>query len=78
MFMTAIRRRNDAETSVPAMPPIDFAVSISSLKAAAANAISMEPTQTIVEWPSEKKKPAAAGRFPSCMSLRVTLSIEAM
>src|SRR5450759_110392 len=30
---------------------------------------------TMVEWPSEKKNPTAIGRFFSCISLRVTLSI---
>ena len=33
---------------------------------------------TIVEWPSEKKKPTLSGRWPSVMSLRVVLSIAAM
>jgi hypothetical protein len=30
---------------------------------------------TIVEWPSEKKNPTATGRWPYCISFRVTLSI---
>ena len=33
---------------------------------------------TIVEWPSEKKKPTATGRLFSCISFRVTLSMAAM
>ena len=33
---------------------------------------------TIVEWPSEKKKPTLIGRFPSAISLRVVLSIAEM
>ena len=33
---------------------------------------------TIVEWPREKKNPAATGRLPSCISFRVTLSIAAI
>ena len=33
---------------------------------------------TIVEWPSEKKKPTLSGRWPSAISLRVVLSIAAM
>ena len=33
---------------------------------------------TIVAWPREKKNPTASGRRPSCISLRVMLSIAAM
>ena len=33
---------------------------------------------TIVECPSEKKKPTLSGRWPSFMSLRVVLSIAPM
>ena len=33
---------------------------------------------TTAEWPSEKKKPTPTGRWPCCMSLRVTLSIAAI
>ena len=35
-------------------------------------------TKTIVEWPSEKKKPTLSGRWPSVISLRVVLSIAPM
>ena len=35
-------------------------------------------TKTIVEWPRAKKKPTLSGRLPSCISLRVVLSIAAM
>ena len=34
--------------------------------------------KTIVEWPSEKKKPTPSGRWPSLISLRVVLSIAPM
>ena len=34
--------------------------------------------KTIVEWPSEKKKPTLTGRWPSVISLRVVLSIAPM
>ena len=37
-----------------------------------------ERQTTMVEWPSEKNKPTATGRLPSCISLRVTLSMAAM
>ena len=33
---------------------------------------------TTVEWPMAKKKPIPTGRLPSCISLRVTLSMAAM
>ena len=32
----------------------------------------------MVEWPREKKNPTPSGRRPSCISLRVVLSIAAM
>ena len=35
-------------------------------------------TKTTVECPSEKKNPTLSGRWPSCMNLRVVLSIAAM
>ena len=41
----------------------------------AAKAIPTVSATTTVEWPSEKKKPTPTGRFLSCMSFRVTLSI---
>ncbi len=34
--------------------------------------------KTIVEWPSEKKKPTPSERLPSPRNLRVVLSIAAM
>ncbi len=45
---------------------------------AAPRANSAARPKTIVEWPSEKKKPTLTGRWPSAMSLRVVLSIAAM
>ena len=35
-------------------------------------------TNTIVEWPREKKNPTLSGRLPSLTSLRVVLSMAAM
>jgi hypothetical protein len=35
-------------------------------------------TNTMLEWPREKKKPVDSGRLPSPTSLRVVLSIAAM
>ena len=45
---------------------------------AAEIATSMESAKTTVEWPREKKKPTATGRFPSCINLRVVLSMAAI
>ena len=46
--------------------------------AAAAKATPTDSSITTAEWPSEKKKPTPTGRWPCCISLRVTLSIAAM
>ena len=46
--------------------------------AGAEMAIRTDRATTIVEWPSEKKSPTPTGRWPSCISLRVVLSIAAM
>ena len=42
------------------------------------SANSSASAKTIVECPSEKKKPTLSGRWPSAISLRVVLSIAAM
>ena len=49
-----------------------------SLSAFAVSATASEASTTTVECPSAKKKPTATGRFPSCINLRVTLSIAAI
>ena len=74
----AMANRNPAETSVPATAPKVVNESNRSLSEAEKTAIAMESAITIVECPSEKKRPTPTGRLPSCMSLRVTLSIAAM
>ena len=48
------------------------------VSAAAAKATPIDINTTTAEWPSEKKKPTPTGRWPCCMSLRVTLSIAAI
>jgi hypothetical protein len=78
MFMTAIASRNSAETSVPITPPTLRKLSSWSRNAVAVAAIATEASITTVEWPREKKKPTPTGRLPSCISLRVTLSMAAM
>ena len=49
-----------------------------SLTNPAEAAMRIESATTIVECPSEKKRPTPTGRWPSCMSFRVVLSIAAM
>jgi len=46
--------------------------------ALAVSAMLTEAMAMIVEWPIANQKPTATGRLPSCISLRVTLSIAAM
>jgi hypothetical protein len=73
-----IASRNRAETAVPMTPPMPWNSSSRPCIAAAVAAITIEASTTTVEWPSEKKKPAECGDFPSCISLRTTLSMAAM
>ena len=70
--------RNSAETSVPATAPKVLNASKWSCSAVAVTAMAIESPTTMVEWPSEKKSPTPTGRWPSCISLRVTLSMAAM
>ena len=63
---------------MPIAPPTACSAGIVCVANVAATAIATDSPMTIVEWPSEKKKPTATGRFPSCISLRVTLSIAEM
>ena len=71
-------KRKSAETSVPITPPISLTPSMRCCSASAVAAMAMEPTTTMVEWPSENISPTATGRLPCCISLRVTLSMAAM
>ena len=70
--------RNSAETLVPITPPISLKCSNLPCSEVTAKASAMEAAITTVECPSEKKKPAEIGRFPLCISFRVTLSMAAM
>ena len=70
--------RKTADTLVPMTPPIVWKSSSRPCIAAAVAAMAIEASTTIVEWPSEKKKPTAKGFLPSCISLRTTLSIAAI
>ena len=75
--MTPITSRNVAETVVPTRLPISWNVGMSLISPAEIAMRTVRPT-TIDECPSEKKRPTPTGRWPSCMSFRVVLSIAAM
>ena len=77
-FIAAIASRNAAETVVPMMPPTSRNAPRFVWSAVAVAAMASDASTTTVECPSEKKKPTAIGRWPCCISLRVTLSIAAM
>ncbi len=77
-FAPATRNRKTTDTDVPITPPTTLNVSKRPSSAAVASAIAAEASTTMVEWPSEKNKPTATGRLPSCISLRVTLSMAAI
>ena len=78
MFIAAIRNRNRAEAEVETMPPIPLQASKRVCSAAAVAATAAATSRTTVECPMAKKKPTETGRPPSCISLRVTLSIAAI
>ena len=69
--------RNVPEIAVPMMPPICCAAGM-LLTIPADTATRIVRATTTVEWPSEKKSPTPTGRWPSCMSFRVELSMAAM
>ena len=66
------------ETEAPIVDPYVCSVEICECTVPAATASPAVSPKTIVEWPREKKKPVPSGRFPSCSSFRVVLSIAAM
>ena len=74
--------RNVPETVGPIRPVAWCSQEASSLTAPLSpRTPSVKPIasrNTIVECPSEKKKPTLTGRWPSVMSLRVVLSIAPM
>ena len=71
-------KRKNTETDVPISPPTRWNASKRLCSALAAKATPAEAIATTEAWPSEKKKPTPTGRWPSCISLRVTLSIAAI
>ena len=71
-------KRKSAETSVPTTLPISRTASMRCCKASAVAAIAIDPTTTMVEWPSENISPTVTGFLPFCINLRVTLSMAAM
>ena len=76
--MNAMANRKSADALMPIMPPTAFSESKRDVSAEAANATPIDRSTTTAECPSEKKKPTPTGRWPCCMSLRVTLSIAAI
>ncbi len=70
--------RKPADTNVPISPPISLNCAKRPCTANAVAAISAVASTMTVECPSEKKMPAASGRLPCCISLRVTLSMAAV
>ncbi len=70
--------RNNAETPVPMTLPTASNRSRDPASAVAVPATPAAARITTVEWPIAKNKPTPTGRLPSCISLRVTLSIAAM
>ena len=78
MLMKAMANRNSADALVLMTPPTAFIESKRDVSADAANATPTDMRTTIAEWPSEKKRPTPTGRWPCCISLRVTLSIAAI
>ena len=81
-FSSAIRYRNPAETSVPAIPPAvskaEFGLTTAPNTARAATTMPAPTAITTLAWPREKKNPEASGRWPSAISLRVVLSMAEM
>ena len=81
-FSSPITTRKTPETLVPRRPPTSFSwpLSLTTLwtMVLAAKPRRTAIRKTTVECPSEKKKPTATGRFPSCSSLRVELSMAEM
>ena len=78
----AIKYKNVPDTVVPMTPVALCRPELSFLTCSPRERIpkfsSSAITNTIVEWPSEKKNPTVSGRLPSWTSLRVVLSIAAM
>ena len=74
----AIASRKMADTRVPTTPPIPLMASSLPCIAEAVAAMARDAKTTMVECPSENHRPTIRGRWPSCISLRTTLSIAAM
>jgi len=75
MLIIAIKYKKVAETEVPISPPAFLRAGMLLCINVAAIAMAIDKATTMVEWPSEKKKPNVTGRLFYCINLRVTLSI---
>jgi hypothetical protein len=76
-FIAAMANRNSAETVVAMIPPTSRKAP-KPARAVAVSATTIEAMAMIVAWPTANHRPTAIGRWPCCISLRVTLSIAAM
>ena len=76
--MIAMPIRKHTETNVPTTPPTSINPGKRCCTLLAVRAMMTEAANTTVEWPREKKRPTVIGRLPSCINLRVMLSIAAM
>ena len=74
-LIPATKNKKTAEIDVPMTSPVCCKPGRCVLTAPAPIAIATLRATTMLEWPSEKYKPTATGRWPSCISFRVTLSI---
>ncbi len=70
--------KNPADNAVATTPPISFQAAKCCCAAALIGAMIRTSATTTVAWPSEKKDPTASARRPSCINLRVMLSIAAI
>ena len=75
-------QRNDPDTVGPIRPVAECSQEPSSetapLRPRIPNVKTKASRKTMLECPSENKKPTLSGRWPSLISLRVVLSIAAM
>ena len=77
-LMIAMPIRKNTDTNVPITPPTSINPGKRCCRRLSVRAMISEAANTTVEWPSEKKRPTVIGRLPSCINLRVMLSIAAM
>jgi len=75
---TAITSRKVPEIDAPSVPPSFCSPGMRFWTLSAAMAMASDIATTMVEWPSEKKKPTPSGFFPRCIRYRVVSSTAEM